>query len=63
MNRITDNPAYKSALIDWAADHYLHFGCYPGSFAYLEDDLNEIDFTEREIWEAIETLINKGELN
>ena len=62
MNRITNNSEYKAAFIDWATDHYEHFDCYPGSFVHLDNNNSDIEFTEQEIWDALEGLIDKDEL-
>ena len=64
-NRILDNSDYKAAFVDWASDHHAHFDCYPGSFIYSDDsgdEANDIEFTEQEIWGAIEILfLSEGE--
>jgi hypothetical protein len=55
MNRILANTKYKNNFIDWATDHYKHFSYYPGSFVDFDGE-DEIEFTEPEIWDAVNKL-------
>lgn len=57
MNRIIDNEEIANQFIDWATDHYNHFNCYPGSFVSYDGE-HEIEFTEEEIWEALNELFD-----
>jgi hypothetical protein len=46
----------RSAFIEWALDHYKNFNCWPGTFIYTAPCGEDIEYTERQVWQAINEL-------
>ena len=46
----------RKAFTDWVIDHHAHFGVFPGSFIYVTTWGEDIEYSEKQIWDAIENL-------
>lgn len=46
----------RKAFVDWVKDHHSHFGVFPGSFIYPTSWGEDIEYTEKQVWDAIEHL-------
>ena len=56
FNPILGVPKIREAFVDWALDHHKHFDCWPGSFVYPLPSGEDIEYTERQVWQAINEL-------
>ncbi|HSG61880.1 MAG TPA: hypothetical protein VLA24_10680 [Pseudomonadales bacterium] len=60
-NPILSNQNYHAAFVDWATDHYKHFGYYPGSFTYYQEFGEDFEATESQVFDAIKTIFYRKE--
>ena len=56
FNPIIGVAKIQSAFIDWCEDHYQHFGHYPENFIYTAPWGEDIEYTEKQVYEAIGAL-------
>ena len=55
-NPILDDPEIKAAFAEWVKNHHSHFGVYPGSFVVEGVNGADTEYTEAQVWGAINRL-------